>query len=171
MKQEYFEIGQIVNTFGIKGFVKIVPYTDDLERFEELESVFVVKNKELIDMQIEEVKYHKNLVLIKFKDIEDINMAEKYKGCYIKIKRENARKLPEGTYFIADLIGMDVYDDKGNLLGKVDDIYNNKSHDIYVVKNDLGKQVLLPSTKEVIQNVDIDNGKIIVHLIDGLINQ
>lgn len=171
MKQEYFEIGQIVNTFGIKGFVKIVPYTDDLERFEELESVFVVKNKELIDMQIEEVKYHKNLVLIKFKGIEDINMAEKYKGCYIKIKRENARKLPEGTYFIADLIGMDVYDDKGNLLGKVDDIYNNKSHDIYVVKNDLGKQVLLPSTKEVIQNVDIDNGKIIVHLIDGLINQ
>ena len=171
MKQEYFEIGQIVNTFGIKGFVKIVPYTDDLERFEELESVFVVKNKELIDMQIEEVKYHKNLVLVKFKGIEDINMAEKYKGCYIKIKRENARKLPEGTYFIADLIGMDVYDDKGNLLGKVDDIYNNKSHDIYVVKNDLGKQVLLPSTKEVIQNVDIDNGKIIVHLIDGLINQ
>ena len=169
MKQEYFEIGQIVNTFGIKGFVKIVPYTDDLERFEELESVFVVKNKELIDMQIEEVKYHKNLVLVKFKGIEDINMAEKYKGCYIKIKREKARKLPEGTYFIADLIGMDVYDDKGNLLGKVDDIYNNKSHDIYVVKNDLGKQVLLPSTKEVIQSVDIDNGKIIVHLIDGLI--
>lgn len=169
MKQKYFEIGQIVNTFGIKGFVKIVPFTDDLERFEELESVIVVKNKEHIEMQIEEVKYHKNLVLVKFKGIEDINMAEKYKGCYIKIQRENARKLPEGTYFIADLIGIDVYDDNGNLLGKVDDIYNNKSHDIYVVKNDLGKQILLPSTKEVIQSVDIEKEKIIVHLIDGLI--
>ena len=169
MKQEYFEIGQIVNTFGIKGFVKIVPFTDDLERFEELESVFVVKQKQLIEMQIEEVKYHKNLVLVKFKGIEDINMAEKYKGCYIKIKRENARKLPKDTYFIADLIGMDVYDEDGNLLGKVDDIFNNKSHDVYVIKDDLGKQILLPSTKEVIKDVDVENGKIVVHLIDGLV--
>ncbi len=169
MKQEYFEIGQIVNTFGIKGFVKIVPFTDDLERFEELESVFVVKQKELIEMQIEEVKYHKNLVLVKFKGIEDINMAEKYKGCYIKIKRENARKLPKDTYFIADLIGIDVYDEDGNLLGKVDDIFNNKSHDVYVIKDDLGKQILLPSTKEVIRDVDVENNKIVVHLIDGLV--
>ena len=169
MKQSFFEIGQIVNTFGIKGFVKINPFTDDLERFEELKSVFVVKNKELIEMQIEEVKYHKHLVLVKFKGIEDINMAEKYKGCYIKIKRENARKLPEDTYFIADLIGIKVYDEDGNLLGKVDDIYNNKSTDIYVIKDDLGKQILLPSTKEVIKQVDIDANKIIVHLIDGLV--
>ena len=169
MKQEYFEIGQIVNTFGIKGFVKIVPFTDDLERFEELESVFVVKQRELIEMQIEEVKYHKNLVLVKFKAIKDINMAEKYKGCYIKIKRENARKLPKDTYFIADLIGIDVYDENGNLLGKVDDIFNNKSHDVYVIKDDLGKQILLPSTKEVIKDVDVENNKIVVHLIDGLV--
>ena len=169
MKQEYFEIGQIVNTFGIKGFVKINPFTDDLERFEELKSVFVVKNKELIEMQIEEVKFHKHLVLVKFKGIEDINMAEKYKGCYIKIKRENARKLPEGTYFIADLIGIKVYDEDGNLLGKVDDIYNNKSTDIYVIKDDLGKQILLPSTKEVIKQIDVDEEKMVVHLIDGLV--
>lgn len=169
MKQEYFEIGQIVNTFGIKGFVKVKPFTDDLERFEELKSVFVVKNKELIEKQIEEVKYHKNLVLIKFKGIEDLNMAEKLKGCYIKINRKDARKLPEDTYFIADLIGANVYDEDGNLLGKVDDIYNNKVHDIYVIKDDLGKQILLPSTKEVIKDIDIDNDKIVVHLINGLI--
>ena len=169
MKQEYFEIGQIVNTFGIKGFVKVNLFTDDMQRFEELKSVLVIKNKETIHMQIEEVKYHKNQVLIKFKGIEDINMAEKYKGCYIRIKREDARKLPKDTYFIADLIGLTVYDDNGNLLGKVDDIYNNKSHDIYVVKNDLGKQILLPSTKEVIKQIDIDNDRIIVHLIEGLV--
>lgn len=159
MKQDYFEVGQIVNTFGIKGFVKVNPLTDDAERFEELESVFVVKNKELIEMKIEEIKYHKNMVLIKFKGIEDINMAEKYKGCYIKIKRENAKKLPEDTYFIADLIGLPVYDESGKLLGKVDDIYNNKNHDIYVVKDELGKQILLPSTKEVIKQIDVDEEK------------
>lgn len=169
MKQEYFEIGQIVNTFGIKGFVKVNPFTDDMERFAELKSVLVVKNKELIEMQIEEIKYQKNVVLIKFKGIEDINMAEKYKGCYIKIKRENARKLPKDTYFIADLIGMQVYDEQGNLLGKVNDIYNNKVHDIYVIKDDLGKQILLPSTKEVIKQIDMDNDRIVVHLIEGLI--
>lgn len=169
MKQDYFEVGQIVNTFGIKGFVKVNPLTDDVKRFEELKSVFVVKNKELIEMKIEEIKYHKNMVLIKFKGIEDINMAEKYKGCYIKIKRENAKKLPKDTYFIADLIGLPVYDESGNLLGKVDDIYNNKSHDVYVVKDELGKQILLPSTKEVIKQVDIDSERIVVHLIDGLV--
>ncbi len=169
MKQEYFEIGQIVNTFGIKGFVKVNPFTDDMERFAELKSVLVVKNKELIEMQIEEIKYQKNVVLIKFKGIEDINMAEKYKGCYIKIKRENARKLPKDTYFIADLIGMQVYDEQGNLLGKVNDIYNNKVHDIYVIKDDLGKQILLPSTKEVIKQIDMDNDRIVVHLIEGLV--
>ena len=169
MKQEYFEIGQIVNTFGIKGLVKVNPFTDDMQRFNELKTVLVVKNKETVEMHIEEVKFHKNVVLIKFKGIEDINMAEKYKGCYIKIKREDARKLPKDTYFIADLIGVTVYDENGNILGKVDDIYNNKVHDIYVVKNDLGKQILLPSTKEVIKQIDIDNDRIIVHLLDGLV--
>ena len=169
MKQEYFEIGQIVNTFGIKGFVKVNPFTDDMQRFEELHEVFVVKNKEMLKMQIEEIKYQKNVVLIKFKGIEDINMAEKYKGCYIKIKREDARKLPKDTYFIADLIGLTVYAENGNILGKVDDIYNNKVHDIYVVKDDLGKQILLPSTKEVIKQINVDEDRIVVHLIDGLI--
>ena len=169
MKQEYFEIGQIVNTFGIKGFVKVNPFTDDMQRFEELHEVFVVKNKEMLKMQIEEIKYQKNVVLIKFKGIEDINMAEKYKGCYIKIKREDARKLPKDTYFIADLIGLTVYDENGNILGKVEDIYNNKVHDIYVVKDDLGKQILLPSTKEVIKQINVDENNIVVHLIDGLV--
>ena len=169
MKQEYFEIGQIVNTFGIKGFVKVNPFTDDMQRFGELNYVFVVKNKELLKMQIEEVKYHKNVVLIKFKGIEDINMAEQYKGCYIRIKREDARKLPKDTYFIADLIGVSVFDENDNFLGKVNDIYNNKVHDIYVIKDDLGKQILLPSTKEIIKQIDVENDRIVVHLIDGLV--
>lgn len=169
MKQEYFEIGQIVNTFGIKGFVKVRPFTDDMQRFEELESVLVVKNKELLEMQIEEVKYQQTVVLLKFKGIEDINMAEKFKGCYLKIKRENARKLPKDTYFIADLIGLSVYTDEGQYLGKVDDIYNNKSNDVYVIKDELGKQILLPGIKEVIKQIDIEDEKITVHLLNGLI--
>ena len=75
--QEYFEIGQIVNTFGVKGFVKVKPFTDDLERFEELESILVIKNKDMIEMKIEEVKYQKNMVLLKLEGIDDMTMAEK----------------------------------------------------------------------------------------------
>lgn len=169
MKQEYFEIGQIVNTFGIKGVVKVNSFTDDPLEFEKLKTILIEKSKKLLEFEIEEAKFHKNQVLLKLKGINDINEAEKYKGCYIKLPREKAKKLPENTYFIADLIGLEVYSDEGKLIGKVDDIYNTGANDIYVVKDDLGKQTLLPGIKDVIKNVDLEKGQIIVHLIPGLI--
>ena len=168
MKQEYFEIGQIVNTFGIKGQVKVTPFTDDIRRFDELKTILVEKNGKKQVKEIEDVKYHKNMVLIKFKGIEDINMAETLRNAYLKIKREEARKLPQDTYYIADLLGLSVYTDEGEYLGKVDDIYSTKAHDIYVVKNEEGKQILLPGRKEVIQQVDLGQEKITVHLLEGL---
>lgn len=166
---KYFEIGQIVNTFGVKGFVKVKPFTDYLERFEELESVLVIKNKNMIEMKIEEVKYQKNMVLAKFKGIETVEDAEKLRNSYVKIDRKDAIKLEEGQYFIADLLGLDVLLDTGEKLGVLDDIFNNGSTDIYVVKNELGKQFLLPYIDEVIKNIDLENEKITVHIIDGLI--
>jgi len=168
MKQEYFEIGQIVNTFGIKGQVKVMPFTDDIHRFDELKSVIIEKNKKTEMKEIEEVKYHKNMVLIKFKGIEDMNAAEALRNSYLKIKREDAKKLPKDTYFIADLIGCSVYTEDGEYLGKVDDIYSTKANDIYVVKDEQGKQILLPGRKEVLKKIDIENETITVHLIEGL---
>lgn len=167
--QEYFEIGQIVNTFGIKGELKVVPFTDDMERFEELKSIYIVKNKELLEFEIENVKYQKNLIILKFKNIPDMTTAEKYKGCYIRIHRKDARKLPEGTYFIADIIGSQVITDDGQILGKVDDIYNTGSKDIFVVKDELGKQILLPHIPEVILSIDVEKQIVTVHLLNGLI--
>ena len=169
MKQEYFELGQIVNHFGIKGMVKVNPFTEDISQFETLDSLLLEKDKKLIEIQIEEVKYSKNQVLLKIKGIDSIEEAEKYRGCYLKIKRSDAKKLPENTYFIADLIGLPVYTDEGILLGKVDDIYNSGASDIYVVKDELGKQILLPAIPEVIQQVDLEAEKIIVHILKGLI--
>ena len=167
--QEYFEIGQIVKTFGVKGEVKVNPFTDDVEQFERLKSILVVKNKQLQEIEIEKARYQKNLVILKLKNIDDMNTAEKYKGCYIKIHRKDARKLPKGKYFIADIIGSEVITDDGKSLGKVDDIYNTGSNDIYVVKDELGKQILLPGIKEVILNVDIEKQIVTVHLLEGLI--
>ena len=167
--QEYFEVGQIVNTFGVKGFVKVNPFTDDMNRFDELKKVYICKKNEMKEIEIEEVKYHKNMVLLKLKGINDMTEAEKLKGSYLKIHRKDAIPLPEGTYYIADLIGLKVYTDDGNLLGKVDDIYNNGSTDIYVVKDELGKQILLPGTKEVLKEINLEQEKIVVHLLKGLV--
>lgn len=168
MKQ-LMEIGQIVNTYGIKGFLKVVPYTDDITRFEDLKSIYIEIKNSLETFIIEEVKYSKNLVLLKLRGIDDINTAEKFKNCYIKIDRKDAVKLPEDSYFIVDLIGIKVLTDNNEELGNIVDVYPTGANDIYVVKNELGKQVLLPAIGEVIKNVDIENKKMIVHLIEGLV--
>ena len=135
--QEYFEVGQIVNTFGIKGQLKVKPFTDDMERFEELKTVYICKKNEMKKVEIEDVKYNKQCVLLKVKGIEDLTEAEKYKGLFLKIDRKDAKKLPKDTYFIADILGLEVYTDEGELLGKVDDIFPTGANDVYVVKNEL----------------------------------
>ena len=98
-----------------------------------------------------------------------MNTAEKLKGCYIQIHRKDARELPEGTYFIADIIGSQVITDDGKNLGIVDDIYNTGAKDIFVVKDEMGKQILLPHTEEVILDIDVEKQIVTVHLLEGLI--
>ena len=166
--QERLEIGQIVNTFGIKGELKVAPFTDDIRRFDNLKTIYVRTKKETKQYQVENVKYHKNMVLIKLEGIDQIEDAEMLRNAFLEVDRENAIPLKEGTYFIADLIGLEVYTESGDLLGKVEDIYNTGSNDVYVVKDELGKQILLPGIKEVIKEVKLDD-KIVVHLIPGLL--
>ena len=166
---QYLEIGQIVNTFGIKGQVKVVPFTDDITRFDELKKVYIVCKSSRKEVEIEDVKYHKNMVLLKFKGLNKIEEVEIYKNCYLEIDRKDGKKLEEGEYYIVDLLGLDVVTDVGQSLGKLEDIYNTGSNDIYVVKDELGKQILLPCIKEVIKKVDLNEKKITVHLLDGLI--
>lgn len=166
---ENLEVGQIVNTFGIKGFVKVNPWVDDITRFDNLKKVYIKIRKETKQLEIEEVKYHKNMVLLKFKGIENVEQAELLRNAYIEIDREDAIPLEEGTYFIADLLQSEVYSDKGEKLGILEDIYNTGSNDIYVVKDELGKSLLLPGIPDVIKEVDLENKKIIVHLLKGLV--
>ena len=167
--QQRLEIGQIVNTFGIKGEIKVVPFTDDINRFDDLKKVYVRTRKDSKLYKVENARYHKNMVLLKLEGINNPEDAEMLKNSFLEVDREDAIPLEEGTYFIVDLIGLDVYTDEGKLLGKVDDIYNTGANDIYVVKDELGKQILLPAISDVIKQIDMENGKIIVHLISGLI--
>ena len=163
------EIGQIVNTFGIKGFVKVNPWVNDVTRFDDLKKVYIKIRKSLKELEIEEVKYHKNQVLLKFKGIETVEQAEMLRNAILEIDRKDAIPLEEGEYFIADLLESEVYTDEGEKLGILEDIFNTGSNDTYVVKNELGKSILLPRIKDVFKEIDVENKKIIVHLIEGLI--
>ena len=166
---KYLELGQIVNVRGLKGEVKVNSFTDDNTKFERLPKVFIKRNKgDLEERKIEKVSYNKNQVIIKFVGINTIDEAEKLRNSFILVDRDDLGSLPEGVYYIADLIGLEVYTEQGELLGKVDDIYNTGANDIYVVKDDLGKQKLLPGIKDVIKEINIEEGKIIVNLIEGL---
>ena len=166
--QEYFEIGQIVNHFGIKGIVKVVPYTDDITRYDNLKTVYVTIKQNKKQYIIEEVKYHKNMVLIKFKGIDKVEDAESLRNGILEVERKDAAKLEKDSYYIADLIGMQVYTDDGKTLGVLDDIYNTGSNDIYVIKTEEYKQILLPAIKDVIKEISLEENKIIVHMISGL---
>lgn len=167
--QKRLEVGQIVNTFGIKGEVKVKPFTNDISRFDDLEKVYIKTRKDEKIYKVENARYHKNMVLLKLEGINNPEQAEMLRNTFLEIDREDAIPLEEGTYFIADLIGLEVYTDEEKMLGKVEDIYNAGANDIYVIKDELGKQILLPGIDEVIKEVDFERNKIIVHLIPGLI--
>ena len=166
---KYLEIGQIVNTFGIKGMVKIKPFTDDINRFDKLKKIYIKNKDGKKEYQIQEVKYHKNMVLMKLEGIDTVEQADLLRQSYLLVNRDDEEPLEEGVYYIVDLIGLEVYTDEGVLLGNVDDIFNTGSNDIYVVKDGKGKQILLPGIPDVIKDVDLEKGRITVHLIPGLV--
>ena len=167
--QKRLEIGQIVNTFGIKGQVKVKPFTDDINRFDRLKKIYISNKNGKKEYQIQEVKYHKNMVLMKLEGVDTPEQADLLRQSYLLVDRADEEPLEEGVYYIVDLLGLEVYTDDNKLLGKVDDIFNTGSNDIYVVKDEMGKQILLPGIPDVLKNVDLEKGKITVHLIPGLI--
>lgn len=166
---EYIEIGQIVNTNGLKGVVKVNPFTDDISKFEELKYVYIQLKNELKKVKIEQVRYNKNQVLLKLEGIDSIEEAEKYRNFYLKTEKESQEDLGEDTYYIVDLIGLDVYTAKNEYLGKIEDVFPTGSNDVYVVKDNLGKQILIPAIADVVKKVDLKNKKMIINLIPGLI--
>ncbi len=165
---KYLELGQIVNVKGLKGEVKVNSFTDDNTKFERIPNVFLKQKGNLKEYSIEKVGYSKNQVIIKFSGVDTVEEAELLRNSYIVVDREIFGELPEGVYYIADLLGLDVYTEDGTHLGIVDDIFSTGSNDVYVVKDELGKQKLLPGIDEVIKQIDLESGKIIVNLIEGL---
>lgn len=165
---EFLEVGKIINTHGLRGDVKIVTWTDYPEDFEEIDKVYIRRKTGDEVLTITNIKYQKNNIIVKFKEIADINEAEKYKNLVVWADREDLPQLPEGAHYIADLIGLDVVDEDGNLVGKLVDVFNTGANDIYDVKRDGKKNLLLPVIDEVVKDIDLDAKKITVHIMEGL---
>jgi 16S rRNA processing protein RimM len=166
--ENYLRVGVITTTHGIHGEVKVFPTTDDVNRFKMLKTVVLDTGKERIHLEVEGVKFFKQMVILKFKGIDDINEIEKYRGKDILIPRENAVKLDQDEYFIYDLIGSEVMTEEGSKLGILSEILQTGANDVYVVKTEDNREVLLPSIKECILDVDLINKKILVHIMRGL---
>lgn len=168
---EYFEIGKIVNTQGIHGDVRVLPTTDEPERFSDLNTALLDNGKTMTEYHIQNIWFHKNFVIIKFEEIHDMTEAEKLKGISIKIDRKNAIELKENEYYISDLYDIDVYTDENKYLGIIKDILFTGANDVYIVEvidGDEKKDILIPAIKQCILNVNVSEHKMIIHMMEGL---
>lgn len=168
--EELFRVGVISNTHGIRGEVKVYPTTDNVRRFDNLKEVILDTGKEQLNLHVTSVKYFKNMVILKFKEFDNINDIIPYKGMDLLVTRENAIPLEEGEYYIADIIGSKVITDEDKILGTLTDVLQTDANDVYVVKTKDGKEVLLPSIEECILDRDIENKIVKVHIMKGLLD-
>jgi len=165
--EDVFQVGVISTTHGIAGEVKVFPTTDDMNRFKKLKEVILDTGKETQLLHIQQVRFFKNMVIVKFKEFRSINDVERLRGKSLYVTRENAVKLQKDEYFIADMIGIQVVSDEGEDLGILQDVMQTGANDVYVVEKD-GEELLIPAIKDCILSVNVEEGKMEVHLLPGL---
>lgn len=166
--EERFQVGVITSTHGIKGEVKVFPTTDDVKRFKKKIPLILDTGKEERILVVESVKFFKQFVILKFQGIDNINEIEAYKGKPLYVERAQAVPLDEGEYYIADLLGLLVYEDTGTLLGKLKEVLKTGANDVYEVTLLDGSALLLPAIKECIRSIDLAEGRMTVHVLEGL---
>ena len=169
--EQLLQVGVITQTLGVHGEVKVFPTTDDPERFLDLEYVFLDTGREKKKLFIQSVKFFKQFVILKFKGINNINDIEQYKRCPLLVDRENAVELEEDEYFIADMIGMNVLTEDGELFGTLKDVIETGANDVYIINSKKHGEVLIPAIKECILDVNVKEGRMLVHLLDGLLDE
>lgn len=165
---DLLKVGVITSTHGIRGEVKVFPTTDDPKRFLDLEEIILDTGKEKKTLSIQYVKFFKNMVILKFKEFDNINDVEIYRQKDLYVTREQAVPLEENEYFIADLIGLKAVSDEGEELGEIADVLQTAANDIYVIKQEGTSDLLVPAIKECVLKVDIAGGMVTLHLLPGL---
>ena len=168
--EDLLQVGIITSTHGVRGEVKVYPTTDDPRRFRRLKEVVLDTGREKLNLEIEGVKFFKQFVILKFKGLDNINDIEKYRQKSLYVTRKNAVRLQRDEYFIADLIGLKVQDEDGTELGTVKDVIETGANDVYEVEMADGRSLLLPAIKQCILNVDVENGMMQLHVLEGLLD-
>ena len=165
--EDYFRVGVIANTHGIRGEVKVFPTTEDPQRFKGMKEIILDTVSEKKVLVVASARFFKNLVILKFKGIDSINDIEKYKGKDLLVTRENAIPLNEGEYYIADIIGATVVTEDGAQFGILKDVLTTGANDVYVVDHE-GTEVLLPVIPDCVLARDMEQKIVTVHIMKGL---
>ncbi len=166
--ENLLRVGVITSTHGVRGEVKVFPTTDDPQRFKKLKKVILDTGKEQMDLEIASVKFFKNMVILKFKEFDNINDVEKYKQADLLVTREHAVKLKPGEYFIVDLIGLKGVSDEGEDLGELTDVIQTGANDVYVFSKAGQQDLLVPKIPDCVKDINLEEGKVLVHLLPGL---
>lgn len=163
-------VGVISSTHGVRGEVKVFPTTDDVQRFRKLKTVILDMGREEMLLHIEGVKFFKNMVIMKFREFNNINEIEKYKGSDLLIERAQAVALGPDENFITDLIGLKVVTEQGEEFGVMKDVIRTGANDVYVIESKEGREYLFPAIKQCILKVDLEEQIMTVHIMDGLLD-
>ena len=167
--EKQLQVGVISSTHGVRGEVKVFPTTDDVTRFRQLKNVYLDIGREMLPLEIQNVKFFKQFAILKFKGIDNINDIEKYRGKSLMIDREDAVDLDEDEYFIADMIGMKVCTEDGSEFGTLKDVMETGANDVYIIDSPEYGEVLIPAIRECILDVDMDEDRMTIHLMEGLV--
>ena len=166
--EQFLQVGVISSTHGIRGEVKVFPTTDDAARFKKLKKVLLDTGRERLELEVQSVKFFKQFVILKFKGIDNINDIEKYKGRSLLVPREDAVPLESDEYYIADLIGMEVFEGDERF-GVIRDVMETGANEVYVIDSDMHGEVLVPAIRQCILDADVESRKMQMRLMDGLI--
>ena len=167
--EKQLQVGVISSTHGVRGEVKVFPTTDDVTRFRQLKKVYLDTGREMLPLEIQNVKFFKQFAILKFKGIDNINDIQKYRGKSLMIDREDAVDLEEDEYFIADMIGMKVCTEDGSEFGTLKDVMETGANDVYIIDSLEHGEVLIPAIRECILDVDMDEERMTIHLMEGLV--
>lgn len=169
--EDRFQVGVITSPHGVRGEVKVFPTTDDVKRFKRLKEVILDTGKEKVPLEIEGVKFFKQFVILKFKGLDTPEEVAKYRQKSLYVTRENAVRLGKDEYFIADLMGLKVYDEADAEIGVLREVLETGANDVYVIDLNDGRELLLPAIKECVLHVDVEAGKMQIHILDGLLDE
>jgi 16S rRNA processing protein RimM len=168
--EDLLRIGVVTTTHGIRGEVKVFPTTDDVTRFKKCDEVILVTKKGNLTLHVQNVKFFKNIVILKFKEFNDINEVEGFRKCDLMVTRENALPLEDGSYYLCDVIGASVQKEDGSLIGEVTDVLETGANNVFVIQTTEGKEVLFPVIPQCIKKVDTEAGVVTAHVMAGLMD-